>query len=116
MNLQIQRVLHEPRKIDMEWSILRYTLENQLELKGKKKNIQASYKKTKSFRKGRIRLVFSLQHTKKRSKSVFKNSRKRNVNQDLISTCPSNTKAIKISFKNARTQEYNIQETLLRNL
>lgn len=37
MNLQIQRVLHEPRKIDMEWSILRYTLENQLELKGKKK-------------------------------------------------------------------------------
>lgn len=71
MNLQIQRVLHEPRKIDMEWSILRYTLENQLELRGKK-NIQASYKKTKSFRKERIRSVFSLQHTKKTAEQFLK--------------------------------------------
>lgn len=45
MNLQIQRVLHEPRKIDMEWSILRYTLENQLELKGKKKKTSRPHTK-----------------------------------------------------------------------
>lgn len=38
------------------------------------------------------------------------------MNQDLIATCPSNSKAIKISLGYTRSQEYSIQEPLLKNL
>lgn len=95
-----------------------------------RKNPPCLRQKDKIIQKGKNQIgIFTIynifiQCTKKGSKEVFKKPRTLKINklktlkkfEDFISTFPSNTKATKISIKHAKTQEYSIQEPLLRNL